>query len=368
MKYKYKLCLFDNLDCKSIENNLNDMMAKGYELIETGSMFWVFKKCKANKRKYAAVLHEEAVEWESGVDEFDEYCSQAGWAKTAKINQVVIYSNENLDAVDISTDPRIEYGNTKKYIKKNIVGTGVLTISIFAYLLIESMRTDALLLDLLSDYSLMFLASLLAFILCGIIVTDVFSLVWIIRSNKMMAESNEYLETSFLSKIAKIEMAILMLMFIAFFALLFLAGMPYTCLYYCSYLLFICGIMSFFDKAINQLAKEDSEEKTRKTIERIVKGAIFALAVVLVFVTMGGKTTEKYESEGTIWLYKYDGYSYTLYYPKSEKVYDFVLGYVESHNEDKDIVIQTEGKIFVIEEGTPPKHQETIIEKGSEIF
>ncbi len=376
MKYKYQFSVFEDIDCRSIENKLNNMIASGYELVEIGPLFWVYRKCEPNSKKYATTIHESAIdiEWDKGLSEFDEYCSEAGWERVATLNRITIYSNNNLEAIDLNTDSYAEYNNVKKFVKKGITGTSIAYMLIAAYMCITAIRIEKPILDFLSSYVVFFATISLGIVIVLGIVSNIIAANWIRKSEKLMVEINEYADTRFLSRMVKLEILVMSFVFTAFLIVLLISGKPYTCVYYFSDILMLISIIAAMHKGLNCINKDYPEQKTRKRTEAVVKVAIFLIATILTFSSINEKNDEYYADRGTVWLYSDtsavagdDFYEYELYYPKSEKVYDFVLDYIENHNDDGDIIIEKDGNIFVIEEGTPSKYQEMILQKTVKI-
>ena len=170
--------------------------------------------------------------------------------------------------------------------------------------------------------------------------------------------------------------------FAAFLIFLLASGKPYTCLHYFSYIIFLIGIVTIVNKGVHCLNKENPEDKVRKRIETVVKTLIFIAALIVTFTSISGKTHEDYDGDkGTIWLYKdhrvmYEEidenevdeyfergrYEYDLYYPKSQKIYDFTLNYIHRHNDDGDLILERDGNIFIVEGDTPIEYQEQILQ------
>ena len=384
MKYKYQFSLFEDIDCKNIEKKLNEMMSTGYELIEIGPLFWVYKKCKPNSKKYATIVHQPVIDmaWEEGLSEFDEYCNQVGWERVASLNRVTIYSNENLDAIELNTDPHAEYNNVKKFMKKSVLGTSIIYLILSAYLVTTLINIDKPILEFMSDYNMVLISILYVVLISFGVFSNILGIKWLLQSPKLMEELSEYPDTSFLTKITKIEVGFMAFAFAAFLIFLLASGKPYTCLHYFSYIIFLIGIVTIVNKGVHCLNKENPEDKVRKRIETVVKTLIFIVALIVTFTSISGKTHEDYDGDqGTIWLYKdhrviYEEidesevdeyfergrYEYDLYYPKSQKIYDFTLNYIHRHNDDGDLILERDGNIFIVEGDTPIEYQEQILQ------
>lgn len=384
MKYKYQFSLFEDIDCKNIEKKLNEMMSIGYELIEIGPLFWVYKKCKPNSKKYSTIVHQPMIDirWEEGLSECDEYCNQVGWERVASFNRVTIYSNENLDAIELNTDPYAEYNNVKRFMKKSVLGTSIIYLILSAYLVATLISIDKPILEFMSDYNMVLISILYVVMISFGVLSNILGIKWLLQSQKIMKELNEYPDTNFLTKISKMEVVFIVIAFAAFLVFLLASGKPYTCLHYFSYIMFLIGIVTIVNKGVHCLNKEHQEDKIRKRIQLIVKTLIFVVALIVSFTSISGKTHEDYDGDkGTIWLYKdhkviyeeineneideyfeRDRYEYDLYYPKSQEIYDFTLNYIHRHNDDGDIILEKDGNIFIVEEDTPIEYQEQILQ------
>lgn len=369
MKYKYKLSLFVGIDPKAIETELNNMSANGYELVEIGPIFMTFKKSKPNSKKYAVVIHEEAIGFESGVDEFDEFCLEAGWVKVAKNGSVLIYENDNLNAIHISTDVEVEYTNVRRYMKQSTLIQGVFLAgaSYFMwYLAFSKALIDRL--DFLSDYLVMLGSVIVLTLFLFLTVNVVLGICWIMKSDKLMKISNQYVSIKNYSKIINVECCLFLAIFICFILVMFVTKNYLLAIHYISYFLFIFVITTFSNGVMNRMERElPEEQKVRKKILGVIKFVVLVAAIIIYIVTPQRQDTK--ESEGTIWLYKTqdilwegDCYVYELYYPKNEKVYDYVLNYLESNNKYEKIIYEKYGNIFVIAKDTPPEYQAKILE------
>lgn len=369
MKYKYKLSLFGGVDPKTIETELNNMAANGYELVGMGPIFMTFKKCKPNSKKYAAVIHEEAIEFETGVDEFDEFCLEAGWVKIAKNGSLLIYENDDLNATHISTDVEVEYANTRRYMKQSTIIQGVFLAGA-AYFMWYLAFNNALIdrLSFLADY-LAILGSVIGVVIFSFLSLNVvLGIWWILKSDRHMRISNQYVSIRNYSTIINIESCFILVIFACFILAMFITKNYLVGIHYVSYFLFILVITSFSNGVVNRMERElPKEQKARKKIFGVIKLVVLVAAIIIYIVTPQGQ--DKYESEGTIWLYKTqdilwegDYYVYELYYPKSDKIYDYVLNYLKNNNEDERIIREKDGNIFVIEKDTPLEYQTKILE------
>lgn len=138
-KYKYVLNTMLYYDYEYLENLLNKMAARGWELCEIGTIFFKFKQVEIVPKKFAVVYDKDSIlpEFVSGEESltFDEYCAAAGWEKLIDSNQIKVFQTTDLDAVPIETDESIRLERIKKALGKSFVPTHVI-LGLFTYVLL----------------------------------------------------------------------------------------------------------------------------------------------------------------------------------------------------------------------------------------
>lgn len=371
MKYKYKLSVLSSLDPKTLEEDLNNMSSRGYALVEMGPVFMTFQKTKPNSKKYAAVIHEEATDFETGIDGFDEFCLEAGWHKIAKNGNILIYENGDLEAIHISTDAGVEYANARDSIKKSTVIQGLLLAgtAYFMYYLAFN-HALATTLDFLSDYMVMFAVAIVTTLFAMTAANVIFGVYWIVKSDRLMKTSNRYMGLKVYSKMVNCEIMVLLVVTVAFILLMFITRNYLVGVHYIANFLILFVVASFSNGITNHVKNEFSKEyKIRKRILGFLKLVVLVASVIVYVSTPGG--SDIYESEGTIWLYKSrdvilegDGYLYEQYYPKNEKVYDYVLGALAESVDSDEVILEKDGNIFVVNQRMPEEYRQMVLDKA----
>lgn len=121
-RYAYRYMRFPFFARSSIEAYLAKMAQKGLIVDKTGTVLWRFRRTEPQDLRFCGIYSPSRTEFDSGLSEDEqnrvEFCAHDGWQLCSKWQQMLIFKNENLDAVPIETDTVMQLSVIERTMKK----------------------------------------------------------------------------------------------------------------------------------------------------------------------------------------------------------------------------------------------------------
>ncbi len=129
---KRRLEQFLFYDYTGIEQHLERMALKGWQLHKITRLYWEYHNVEPQKRTYTVTYFSEASEFNPYPTEnqrtFHEYCKDAGWSLVAEWAQMQIFCSERENSIPIETDESVKLKAIHRSMKKNFLPSSVLVL------------------------------------------------------------------------------------------------------------------------------------------------------------------------------------------------------------------------------------------------
>ncbi len=127
---KMEYNLYHRFDHTGMEEHLEKMARKGWFLDKVGTFFH-YRKGEPKKLKYAVGYYPDGTFYAPLSDDeisFEEFCRMEGWEEAASFGPIKIFCNENMDAVDLDTDPELQIENIRNSISAEHISLWVMLV------------------------------------------------------------------------------------------------------------------------------------------------------------------------------------------------------------------------------------------------
>ncbi len=185
----YRCINFSFFDARAIEAYLAKMAQKGLLLENAGTVFWRFRRASPQKLRFCCIYSPSRTEFDSGLSEEEqsraEFCEHDGWKLCAKWQQMLIFQNEDPDAVPIETDAVMQLSVIERTMKKSFFPQQFLLI--FLSLLQTVTQLTSLFSDPIRFYTnaiSVVLVPFWAFFLLFVLISLLRSFLWLRRANQ----------------------------------------------------------------------------------------------------------------------------------------------------------------------------------------
>ncbi len=275
-------------DRTGIIKRLEEMAKKGWLIDEITPFTWIYKKIEPQNLKFDITFYDKASEFDAKPSDEQErlydLCQHNGWNFVFSSSKMQIFSNENIKATAINTEPMLDIENIHQSAKKSYIPlqTILLIISlVFSLLFLININTEII--SYLSSPTTI-PAGILAILMSLFLFEELASyFIWYDKALKI-AENEEFLETSSHSIFQKIFMYTAIVIFIITYIFVILSGDGMKILSYTLAPLFI--LVYFVEMRAKKHFKTKSLSKGRNQLFTLLSGYGLALVLMLImFVT-----------------------------------------------------------------------------------
>lgn len=107
-QYKYRIESYQLFEYQAVEEHLERMARRGWQLEQVGNFFWKYRREDPRETSYAVTYLPELSAFDPEVTPasrtLDEYCEEAGWEKVCDWTQMQIYRTDQADSMILSCD------------------------------------------------------------------------------------------------------------------------------------------------------------------------------------------------------------------------------------------------------------------------
>ncbi len=129
-KRRFEQFLF--YDYKGIEDHLQRMAEKGWQINKITNFYWEYRRIEPQKLIYAVTYFSEASEFNPYPTEnqqtFHEYCKNVGWELVAEWAQMQVFCTDKENPIPIETDESVKLKAIHRAMKKNFLPSSILLI------------------------------------------------------------------------------------------------------------------------------------------------------------------------------------------------------------------------------------------------
>lgn len=104
-QYKYRIESYQLFEYQAVEEHLERMARRGWQLEQVGNFFWKYRREDPRETSYAVTYLPELSAFDPEVTPasrtLDEYCEEAGWEKVCDWTQMQIYRTDQADPVRV---------------------------------------------------------------------------------------------------------------------------------------------------------------------------------------------------------------------------------------------------------------------------
>ena len=122
MKKKWEMNCYSFYDISGMEKHFEKMARKGWALEKVSTYGLVYRKCEPMEARYAVLYTPSHSNFDPGPDEQQEALTEMsaydGWTLAAQQDQMMVYWNQDTQAVDMDTDAVAQVGGLEKMAKK----------------------------------------------------------------------------------------------------------------------------------------------------------------------------------------------------------------------------------------------------------
>ncbi len=119
--YKYRMESYQLFEYQALEEHLERMARRGWQLEQVGNFFWKYRREDPRATSYAVTYLPELSAFDPEVTSasrtLDEYCEEAGWEKVCDWTQMQIYRTDQTDPVPLETDEAVRLRTIRDYPK-----------------------------------------------------------------------------------------------------------------------------------------------------------------------------------------------------------------------------------------------------------
>ena len=124
MKKKWELNRYSFWDITGMEQHLEKMARKGWMLEKVSNLGLVYEKKEPQEVRFAVVYTPEHSNFDPGPDEgqetLAEMCAYDGWTLAGQRDQLMVFRNDDPEAVDIDTDPVAQVEGLERVSKRDV--------------------------------------------------------------------------------------------------------------------------------------------------------------------------------------------------------------------------------------------------------
>ncbi len=136
-KYRFENILFYDTD--AISQHLEQMAQKGWMIVKISGNLYKYRKIEPKKVKFAVTYFPKVTSYEIYPTEkqrnYLDWCEQMGWQTVVLHNQLRVLMNEDVNAIEIETEPVTQLDNIHGTAKKTFIMTrGMAVISMLMVL------------------------------------------------------------------------------------------------------------------------------------------------------------------------------------------------------------------------------------------
>lgn len=211
-----KWIFLSQMSCDAIKEKLEKMALDGWKLKSVNKLY-EFEKIEPKKLTYTVDFFPQASIYDTKPEEeslnYLEYCKEAGWELVAMVGTMHIFVSESEKAIPIQTDESLKFDTLKKSIIKTKWILWILIPLIFSFnIFIQFLNFESLITSNLALFSILVFLVVILFNLFDFFIY----LHWKNKNSKRVkyGEKIEYIGLSAANKIAFIQLAIPIVLFI----------------------------------------------------------------------------------------------------------------------------------------------------------
>lgn len=289
--YKYRMESYQLFEYQALEEHLERMARRGWQLEQVGNFFWKYRREDPRTTSYAVTYLPELSAFDPEVTPasrtLDEYCEEAGWEKVCDWTQMQIYRTDQTDPVPLETDEAVRLRTIRRSVRKSyLLPLGVLLLLLLWILIsLVSIRGSRAIAFLSKPDSLFSVCvTLLAFVM--VLVHLLAYGVWVLRSARSVAHGGPCAASRFCYRFDNAFLVLVLLLLAVYIIGSFASGQGGPAAYFLLYASCILVMIAALGSLRRQLRQEGVSRWGNRTAVILVDvGMALVVGVVMSFAT-----------------------------------------------------------------------------------